>query len=288
MTKQTRHHAGRTQSADPNAGLPAPGQALVGYPEPPSSLFGVPLQSTSLFGVPQQVPRDGSIPDGVVLGGAGLGEAVRGGAVREGAGRAETSASWAPAPPRPRTPQDDYLRTRPQLPAVPGRARRRRQWPQLLGFPLAVLVLGVALGVIAVVMLLAAGVPAPWAATSGPAPTGPSTMPAQSTSGQSTSGQSTSGQSTSGQSTRPGVPAPDPRPVATKITKDGTYRVGDQVRAGRYRSEGGVSCYWARLQNVAGVSTVVAEGNGAGRTTVWIRNPDTAFRTSGCLTWTRR
>lgn len=238
MTKQTRHHAGRAQTSGPDAGLPAPGQALIGYPEPQSSLFGVPLPTTSLFGVPQQAAK----PDG--------------------------AATWAPAPPRPRTPQDDYRRTRPQVPPVPAPRRRRQHWPRLLGFPLAVLVLGVALGVIAVVMLLAAGVPAPWATRSGPAVAGPSTMP--------------------GQSTRPAAQVPSNPRVATEIAQKGTYLVGSQLRAGRYQSEGGVSCYWARLRDVAGVPTVVAEGNGTGPTTVWIRKADSAFRTSGCAVWTRR
>jgi len=123
MTKQTRHYAARAQKAGPGAGLPGPGQALIGFPEPQSSLFGDPLQTISLFGVPQQIPRE-----------------------------LDRTPIDLPTPPRPRTPSDGYPRTRPQ----------RRSWPQVLGLPLAVLVLGVALGVIAVVMLVAAGVPAPW------------------------------------------------------------------------------------------------------------------------------
>jgi hypothetical protein len=122
MTKQTRHYAARTQKAGPTAGLPGPGQALIGFPEPQSSLFGDPLQTISLFGVPQQVAR-------------------------------ELDRTPIELPPRPRTPYEGYSHTR---------RPQRRTWPQVLGFPLGVLVLGVALGVIAVVMLVAAGVPAPW------------------------------------------------------------------------------------------------------------------------------
>lgn len=243
MTKRTRHHAGRDQNERPERELPGPGQALIGFQEPESSLFGVPLPTSSLFGVPQPttslfgVPQQANRPDG---------------------------ATDAPTPPRPRSPQDDYRRQQAFQRAVPVPARRR-SWPVLLGFPLAVLLLGVALGVIVVVMLLAAGVPAPWAHSPAHARSA-STLPLPA-------------------SVDPVPSAPRP---ATWISKTGTYLVGTQLRAGRYTTEGGVSCYWARLRNVDGVQTIVAEGNGDGRTTVLIRKADSAFRTSGCTVWTSR
>jgi hypothetical protein len=118
MTRQTRHHAARAASMDPDAGLPGPGQALVGFPQPERSLFGV-LEPAAQDAFPQ------------------------------------------PAPPRPRTPQDDHPVGRAPRRRRASPPRRSRNWLQLLLLPLAVLTLGVALGVITVVMLIAAGVPAP-------------------------------------------------------------------------------------------------------------------------------
>ncbi|HST86574.1 MAG TPA: hypothetical protein VLL08_32855 [Kineosporiaceae bacterium] len=117
----TRHQAARTPSKHPNAGFPEPGQALVGFPQPQRSLFGVPQPAT------WETPR-------------------------------------LPAPPRPRAPQDDYPDSRAHRPSLRSRRapqRPRRSWLQLLALPLAIVTLGVALGVITVVMLIAAGVPAP-------------------------------------------------------------------------------------------------------------------------------
>src|SRR5689334_18348263 len=129
MTRPTRHRAARTPSKHPDAGLPEPGQALIGFPAPQRSLFGVPQPAA------RPTPRPAT-------------------------------------PPRPRAAQDDY----PDISAHPARPRRRgpqqprrstrsgrrtspRRWLQLLAVPLAIVTLGVALGVITVVMLIAAGVP---------------------------------------------------------------------------------------------------------------------------------
>jgi hypothetical protein len=262
MTKRTRHHAGRDQNEGPDRELPGPGQALIGFQEPESSLFGVPLPTSSLFGVPQPtnslfgVPQQVNRPDG---------------------------ANGAPTPPRPRSPQDDYRRQQALLlanqRAVPAPARRR-SWPALLGLPLAVLLLGIALGVIVVVMLLAAGVPAPWAHSPAHARSA-SALPRAN----SPASVDPASVGSAPAALAPVDPAPHP---ATSIGKPGTYLVGTQLRAGRYTTDGGVSCYWARLRDVDGVQTIVAEGNGDGRTTVLIRKADSAFRTSGCTVWTRR
>jgi len=262
MTKRTRHHAGRDQNERSERERPGPGQALIGFQEPESSLFGVPLPTSSLFGVPHPTDSLSGTPQPTT--------SLFG--VPQQANR-PAGANDAPAPPRPRSPQDDYRRQQAFLLAnqrVVPVPTGRRSWPVLLGFPLAVLLLGIALGVIIVVMLLAAGVPAPWAH---------SPAHARSTSALP----------------QPNAPAPadptsvDPAPrPATWISKTGTYLVGTQLRAGRYTTDGGVSCYWARLRDVDGAQKIVAEGNGDGRTTVLIRKADSAFRTSGCTVWTRR
>lgn len=81
--------------------------------------------ATSLFGVPQQSLRDTD----------------------------PAARQWLLSAPQPRTPLDDQ-------PAP--RRRSGRDWVATIAFPLGIVMLGVALGVIAVVMLVAAGVPAPW------------------------------------------------------------------------------------------------------------------------------
>ena len=105
-------------------------QLDAGLPEPGQALVGLPQPQRSLFGVPQP-------------------------------------AAWEtprPRPPRPRASQDDdpgsLVRPRPRARRRAAQ-RSRRSWLQLLGLPLAILTLGAALGVITVVMLIAAGVPAP-------------------------------------------------------------------------------------------------------------------------------
>lgn len=93
-----------------------------GLPGPGQALIGYPEPERSLFGVPQSAVRD---------------------------------ATWPPIPPRPRTPQDDVEHRRPR------RQRPRQSWAQRLWLPLAVAALGLALGVITLVMLVAAGISAP-------------------------------------------------------------------------------------------------------------------------------
>jgi len=227
MTRPTRHHAARMQDARPGAGLPEPGQALIGYPEPPPSLFGVPQPGPTRF-----------------------------------AGRSwpDTGSDAGGSAPRPRTPP----RPRPSLDDHPAGPHPRRNWPQVLGFPLAVLLLGVALGVIAVVMLVAAGVPAPWAMEPAPRPH-TSTVPPAST-----------------------IATQSRVPVATRVTADGVYLIGTELKPGRYVTAGGPACHWARLQDRAGIRATVAEGNGPDRTVLQIRKADVAFQTSGCTPWTRR
>jgi hypothetical protein len=66
-------------------------------------------------------------------------------------------------PPRPRIPQDDHppRQHRHRVEPPKGRTPQKPSWGERLGLPLAVVTLGVTLGVITVVMLAAAGVPIP-------------------------------------------------------------------------------------------------------------------------------
>jgi hypothetical protein len=250
MTGQRRHYAARAEAPNrPDAGLPAPGQALFGHhPEP--SLFGVPQRSAPPLGVPQQT-RNG-----------------------------ETRSDWSilPVSPRPRTPQD--------RPAAPRQPRRRRNWARLLGPPLAVVALGVALGVIAIVMLVAAGAPAPWASSAADFSPPPAPRPA-----------TVAPEPATAIPPAPEVaaaipPAPevaDRSRNATGIVGDGLYLVGRDLEPGRYLTTAGqVNCHWARLRTSAdGVRRVVDTGT-ASRKGVRIKASDAAFETTGCHAWIRR
>lgn len=83
-----------------------------------------------------------------------------------------------------------------------------------------------------------------------------------------------------------------PRPVGRPATiGEGTYEVGDDIKAGKYRTVGadGSNCYWARLKNTDGdLDSIIANGNVHGPTTVTIKTSDGAFQTSGCEPWVRK
>jgi len=70
---------------------------------------------------------------------------------------------------------------------------------------------------------------------------------------------------------------------------EGTYRVGIDLPAGVYRTDGGPYCFWARLRTVTPNPTpadVIAsqQTNGAPATVV-VEPTDAAFTTSGCEAW---
>ncbi|MFE1444399.1 hypothetical protein [Streptomyces sp. NPDC058739] len=97
------------------------------------------------------------------------------------------------------------------------------------------------------------------------------------------------------------IPSPDsasrgadePEPASfQEIPGDGTFLVGQEVRAGTYRSDGPAGgladCYWARLKGTTGdFSEIIANAAGKGPATVTILATDKAFQTSGCQTWKR-
>ncbi len=72
---------------------------------------------------------------------------------------------------------------------------------------------------------------------------------------------------------------------------DGTWRVGEDIRPGLYRttgSEGRGRCYWRRLSGLSGDSDdVIAFGSESGPTYVEISTTDIAFKSSGCEPWAR-
>lgn len=75
----------------------------------------------------------------------------------------------------------------------------------------------------------------------------------------------------------------------SRIESDGTYIVGKDIKAGKWRSSGGDFCYWARLKNFGGtLGSIVANDNVlGGRAIVTIRSTDKGFETTGCGTWKR-
>jgi hypothetical protein len=74
--------------------------------------------------------------------------------------------------------------------------------------------------------------------------------------------------------------------VPTTSPADGIWRVGADVVPGTYRTEGGPSCYWARLSGFGGTSAeIIANDIGSGPRVVTIDPADIGFESSGCGTW---
>jgi hypothetical protein len=77
-------------------------------------------------------------------------------------------------------------------------------------------------------------------------------------------------------------------PGARETMGDGTWRVGEEVVPGTYRSPGGGNCYWERLSNFSGdLGGIIANGFADRNPTVAIASSDAGFSTDGCGTWTR-
>ena len=75
-------------------------------------------------------------------------------------------------------------------------------------------------------------------------------------------------------------------PNASKITKDGTYRVGIDIKAGTYVSKGeGNSCYWATLDDFTEDFDDLRDNYfGAAKTIVEIPKSAAGFQVRGCGT----
>ncbi len=66
---------------------------------------------------------------------------------------------------------------------------------------------------------------------------------------------------------------------------DGTYEVGVDIVAGKYKSAGGTDCYWARLRDPSSTN-IIANDLGSGPRTVILRKGE-YFTTQRCGTWTK-
>ena len=77
---------------------------------------------------------------------------------------------------------------------------------------------------------------------------------------------------------------------ATRITADGTYRVGIDILPGTYYgSSSGNSCYWATLSGFAGSFNEISDNYfGSARTIVTVPAGAKGFEVHGCGTLTRR
>jgi hypothetical protein len=87
----------------------------------------------------------------------------------------------------------------------------------------------------------------------------------------------------------PAIPTTQPAPITSFSA--GTYVVGTDIVPGMYKTAGPVNsalCYWARLRDTSGeVSSIIANNNISGPTTVTIKSTDGAFQTSQCATWNK-
>jgi len=93
----------------------------------------------------------------------------------------------------------------------------------------------------------------------------------------------------------PPIPSPMPRkaveqapPATGMIPGGGAWTVGREIARGTYRTEGGRSCYWARLEGTPGAPwTLVTPGPQLGPQIVVLGGSDVAFATQGCAPWRR-
>jgi hypothetical protein len=82
-------------------------------------------------------------------------------------------------------------------------------------------------------------------------------------------------------------PAPPPPPGPKTTFGNGTWRVGKDIQAGTYHTNGGSGCYWERQSGTGGsLDDIIANDNATGPVTVTIDETDAAFKSQGCGTWT--
>jgi len=92
---------------------------------------------------------------------------------------------------------------------------------------------------------------------------------------------------TSAPVTTPPTAPPTTQPPLRVQFGPGTYRIGIDLPAGTYRTEGGQDCFWVRLSSLSGTADSVIAGDhteGAAATVVVVPG-DTAFSTAGCAAW---
>ncbi len=90
----------------------------------------------------------------------------------------------------------------------------------------------------------------------------------------------------------PGVTLPadePPAPAGPQTTfSEGTYLVGEDIKAGTYKTSGGPDdgCYWARNKDDSGEGdSIIANDLGGGPTRVTVKKGE-IFETNGCEDWT--
>lgn len=154
-------------------------------------------------------------------------------------------------------------------PLVP--APKRRRWPRVV-VPLGTFVLGIIIGA------------APSDSTTPVASDEPAAAPTVTVTAEPAPAETVTVKET--------VTAKPPKPAGPSgtIDGDGTWLVGQDVKAGTYRAKPGPddNCYWARLKGTSGeLDDILANGNPTGPTVVTIRSSDKAFETSSCGTWER-
>ncbi|MGC0142114.1 hypothetical protein [Pseudactinotalea sp. Z1732] len=67
---------------------------------------------------------------------------------------------------------------------------------------------------------------------------------------------------------------------------NGTWRVGEDIEPGTYRTDGGSGCYWERLSGFSGeFSDIISNDFTSGPSTVTIQGSDAGFSSQGCGTW---
>ncbi|OBJ61288.1 hypothetical protein A9W95_09690 [Mycobacterium sp. 1423905.2] len=78
-----------------------------------------------------------------------------------------------------------------------------------------------------------------------------------------------------------------PTASVRSLPGDGVFRMGADLQAGTYQSQGDSSCSWERLRGFRGTSTdVIEHGEGAGLQVVHIAPSDAGFKSQHCGTWT--
>lgn len=89
------------------------------------------------------------------------------------------------------------------------------------------------------------------------------------------------------------TPSNTPTPIPTDTPTgprdqfgDGVWRVGVDIIAGTYRTEGGEFCYWERMKDFKAVfESIIANGNSAGPIVIQIEPGDAGFKAQGCGVW---
>ncbi|WP_069173209.1 hypothetical protein [Streptomyces griseus] len=90
--------------------------------------------------------------------------------------------------------------------------------------------------------------------------------------------------------TAPPPKQPKPKGPPTTVEGDGEYLVGEDMKAGTYRTsgpEGSFGCYWERARNASGeFDAIIANDNldGSGRVTV---DKGEVFKSTRCQEWKR-